>query len=210
MHFRGFVFDSDPAHLMRSLIQVEGEPPAEVWLPLVVREESARSGWAWGGSDDGEGGSAGADEERLHCAWPTRFLRERLGPYALLGDRALDSTGVHHRNVKRIEGQWSAAVPRFFRTIGDHWSLLSSHELTALAATNGQLASTLTVADLDLGASQELASPSLVVGPDGPVFYEWPWRRENRRTYRARLLAATAPLLDLPPDTPVWIVDWHG
>lgn len=212
MHFRGFVFANNPEPLMNSLIHFDGEPAAEVWLPLVVGDDSARSGWTKVEPEDWEREIPYpyTVEDWVHCVWPTTFLRERLGPCALLGDEALDSTGVSHRNVKRIDGEWRAAVPRFFDTIGDHWSFLWSTEHVALVTLTGRKCHTTAVEGLDLQASLDLGTPSLIVGPEGPVFYDVSFGPEDREAYRARVEAAAAPLLGLPPDTRVSVVDWHG
>ena len=212
MHFHGYVFANEPKPLMDSLIHFNGDPPAEVWLPLVVGDNTARSGWTKVEPEDWERElpSPYGVEDWVHCVWPTTFLRERLGPYALLSDEALDSAGVSHRNVKLLDGQWCAAVPRFFDTIGDHWSYLRSTEYAALVTFGGHRSNNLALWELDLDASLDVGAPSLIVGPDGPVFYDVSFRPEDPKAYRARVEAAAAPLLDLPRDTRVSVVDWHG
>ena len=107
MHFHGYVFANDPKPLMDSLIHFNGEPPAEVWLPLVVGDDTGRSGWTKVEPEDWEREIPYPYrvEDWVHCVWSTTFLRERLGPYALLSDEALDSAGVSHRNVRLFDGR---------------------------------------------------------------------------------------------------------
>lgn len=210
MHFMGYVFSNDPDTLMDSLIHRDGHPPGDVWLPLDVAADHSRSGWisvrlgdqqrelAWPSADDW-----------VNCVWPTAFLRERLGPLALMGDEALTATGICRSNVRLIDGEWFAAVPRFLDTIGDYWSFRCD-EHAALVTLRGETTGSTTVRDLDLAASLDHCGPSLVVGPEGPVFYDVSFRPGPPGAYRARVAAAATSLMDLPADTPVWLVDWHG
>jgi hypothetical protein len=211
VHFQGYVFSNEPRILMDSLIHVDGHPPGDVWLPLDVAADGARSGWIAVQPADQQPGTPGpsAVDEWVNCVWPTAFLRKRLGPLALLGAGALTASGVCRRNVRFVDGDWFAAVPRFFGTIGDSWSFQYNAEHGALVTHRGEATWTTTVRELDLAASLDLDAPALVVGPEGPVFYEVSFTPEEPRAYRARLAAAAAPLMDLPPDTCVWLVDWH-
>ncbi len=212
MHFHGYVFANDPEPLMNSLIHFYGEPPAEVWLPLAVDQGSSRSGWITVEAEDWERDIPFpyTVDDWVHCVWPTTFLRDQLGPQALLGDEALDSTGVSHRNVKHMGDQWCAAVPRFFDTIGDHWSYLHPREHAALVTVSGDRSNHVALWELDLDATLDLSHPSLIVGPDGPVFNDVSFGPEDRTSYRARVEAAAAPMLELPRHTRVSLVDWHG
>lgn len=212
MHFRGYVFGDAAESLMNSLIHRDGHPPGDLWLPLDVTSEHARSGWIAVEPEDWqrEIPRPYTVDRSVHCVWPTAFLREQLGPLAMLGDGALSSIGVCRRNVRRMDGNWYAAVPRFFDTIGDHWSIPLADEHSALVTLDGGMAWTTTVGDFDLQASVDLSAPWLVVGPDGPVFYDVSFEPEDPAARRARIIAAAAPLLALPSDTPVILVDWHG
>lgn len=212
MHFHGWVISNDPEPLMDSLIHLYGEPPADVWLPLDIDESYARSGWTKVEPEQWERDAPFpyTVEDWVHCVWPTAFLRERLGPYALLSDQALDSVGVNHRNVKLVDGQWLAAVPRFFDTIGDAWSFVHSTQYATFVSLGGQTSDSTTVGELDLDASLDLGLPCLVVGPEGPVHYDVSFKPVGPEVARARVRSAVAPLLDLPRETRVSAVDWHG
>jgi hypothetical protein len=211
MHFNGIVFADDPRSLMNSLIHENGEPPAEVWLPLDVAGETGRSGWQTIVPDPEEAAYPWpfTVEDWVHCAWPTTFLRERLGPCAILGDEAIHSLGVDHRNVSRQHGQWQAKVPRFFTTIGDHWSMQRLPDRYVLVTTSGRICASTTVGDLALEATLKKAGPCLVVGPDGPVFYDEGFG-PGKEDFESRRLEAAAPLMQLPSETLVSLVDWHG
>lgn len=212
MHFRGYVFSNEPDTLMDSLIHVDGHPPGDVWLPLDVASDRSRSGWIAVAPPDRQLDIPGLSpaDDWVNCVWPTAFLRERLGPLALLGGGALTPRGVCRRNVRCIDGDWFAAVPRFSDTIGDHWSFPLHDEHIALVTHLGEATWTTTVGELDLGASLDAGPPSLIVGPEGPVFYDVSFEPEEPGAYRARVAAAAEPLMDLPPGTRVWLVDWHG
>lgn len=212
MHFNGIVIADDPATLMNSLIHPYGNPPAEVELPLDVVGETARSGWqaVIPLPEEASWPMPYTVEDWVHCVWPTAFLRERLGPCAILDEStAVNGRGVDHTHVSQRNGQWYALVPRFFDTIGDHWSLQRNWDRYALVTTSGDVCASTTVGELDLEATLAKAAPWLIVGPDGPVFYDRRFRISKEETDETRLQSAT-PLMDLPAKTLVSLVDWHG
>lgn len=211
MHFNGIVMAADPTPLMTSLIHEYGYPPADVWLPLDVTGPAARSGWqtVTPYPEDAARPWPFKEENWVHCAWPTSFLREQLGPCAILNDAAINQRGVEHFNVQQRGGRWCAQVPRFFDTIGDHWSLQTHPDRYALVTTSGRICSSTTVGELDLAATLVKAGPCLIVGPDGPVFYDEGFG-PGKEDFADRRMKAAAPLMDLPPDRLVSLVDWHG
>lgn len=141
--------------------------------------------------------------------WPTAVLRGLLGPCALLREGETDSTGVARRHIAEIDGQWYAGVPRFFHTVGDHWSRLIQADRLALVTTSGQEVPTTTVADMDLEASLKLGGPSLIVGSEGPVYHDTSWGLIDEDGSIARRRAATEVLMTLPGETPVTAIDFH-
>jgi hypothetical protein len=213
MHFNGWVFGHEVDQLMNSLTHRDGDSPAEVWLPIedagaIAHDELGwRSGWAlihaWENDPRAE-----PVEEWAEFYWPTTFLRERLGPHALLPDAPLGWAAVARRNIRRIDGAWHAAVPRFYRTVCDYWSPLRARTREALVTTSGGQRHKSTVAQIDLEASLELGGPSLIVGPEGPVFYDVSFRDDPTTPSRRR--SAAEGLMRLPGDTPVTGVDFHG
>ncbi len=211
MHCQAIVFGDHPERLMDSLIQTSGQMPADVSVPLEVTDSSGRSGWHTvnDGHRQFSAQSAYGYGNWVHCAWPTSFLREQLGPCAILNDAAINQRGVEHFNVQQRGGRWCAQVPRFFDTIGDHWSLQTHPDRYALVTTSGRICSYTTVGELDLAATLVKAGPCLIVGPDGPVFYDEGFG-PGKEDFADRRMKAAAPLMDLPPDTLVSLVDWHG
>lgn len=211
MHFNGIVIADDPKSLMNSLIHHNGNPPAEVWLPLDVTHETGQSGWQTiiPYPDEAAYPWPYAVRDWVHCVWPTAFLREQLGPYALLADAAIDSAGVDQQNIEKRDGRWYAQVPRFFDTIGDYWSMQRLPERYALVTISGRVCASTTLGDLDLEATLNEAGPCLIVGPEGPVFYDEGFG-PGKEDFEQRRALAAAPLMQLPPETPVSLVDWHG
>ena len=204
MHFTGFVAADEPAKLMRSLIHQDGDSPAEVWVPLDVAGPG-RCGW----QQVSEADSRYPEEDWVHCAWPTPFLRKTLGPYAILGDEGIATRGVSREFVKRRNGVWQAKIPRFFDTIGDHWSIERRDDRFGLVTKSGSVGGIVMIEDLDLERSLEKAGPCLLVGPQGPLFYDEGFRSSRESFLRRRREAAQA-FLDLPSDMCVLQVDWHG
>lgn len=117
--------------------------------------------------------------------------------------------GVARKHVVEIDGQWYAAVPRFFHTVGDHWSRIIASDRPALVTISGQEVATTTVADMDLDASFKVGGPSLVVGPEGPVYHDTSWGSGDKEDSIARRRAVTEVLMTLPGDTPVTAIDFH-
>ena len=205
MHCQGLVFSDDPQRLMNSLIQTESRPPADVWTPLEIDDADGRSGWHT--VPDGcrlqkhpyDYGQA------VHCVWPTAFLRDHLGPHALLPDTALSSREVPRNHVQRRDGQWWAQVPRFFETVGVIWSPKRESQWQGHHSTDA--AEGATVGSLDLLYNLETHDPNLIVGPTGPVFHQSPGT-DGDDVVRRRLEAASL-LMKLPSSTPVTLVNWH-
>ena len=208
MHCHALVFGDQPKRLMDSLIQTSGLLPADVSVPLELAEADSCSGWHVVNHDHRQliDLSTYGYGNWVHCVWPTAFLREHLGPHALLSDGALSSVEIPRNHVRKHDGQWWAEVPRFFRAIGVRWSAV--HDSSQWQsdgdedAANGATASTL-----DLEYNLNTHDPNLVVGPTGPVFYQEPGT--PGRDVTQRRLEATLPLLELPPSTPVALVNWH-
>lgn len=205
MHFQGLVFSDDPTPLMNSLIQTSSQPPADTSIPLSASGEHARSGWHAIASEHRQDPTTEYGFGRfVRCVWPTEWLREQLGPYALLPDSALASCEIS--GVQKKGGQWWARIPRFFTTIGVFWSMTyqsppwQSHGLF-------DAADEAAVGSLDLGFSLTAHEPNLIVGPHGPVFYEGPKKVSAEGAFRR--FEAARPLMDLPPSTRVTLVSWH-
>jgi len=208
MHCQAIVFGDHPERLMDSLIQTSGQMPADVSVPLEVTDSSGRSGWHTVNDDHRQfsAQSAYGYGNWVHCAWPTAFLRDHLGPYALLPDEALSGLEVPRNHVHKQEGQWWAQIPRFFRTVGVVWSTVYGSSRWQ-GHSSDDVADGATVASLDLEYNLATHDPNLIVGPTGPVFYQDP-EAEGRNVARRRFEAAL-PLMGLPPSTPVTLVNWH-
>jgi len=208
MHCQALVFGDHPDRLMDSLIQTSGHMPADVSVPLEVAEGSGRSGWHTVNAEHLQLVEPPAFEygRWVHCVWPTAFLREHLGPHALLSDGALSSLEVPRNNVGKHDGQWWAQVPRFFRTIGVRWSTVHGSSRWQ-GDGNEDAANGATVASLDLEYNLATHDPNLIVGPTGPVFYHDPDTQGHDVAHRR--LEAALPLMELPPSTPVTLVSWH-
>jgi hypothetical protein len=69
---------------------------------------------------------------------------------------------------------------------------------------------TTTVADMDLEASLTLGGPSLIVGPEGPVYHDTSWDPIDSDSSITRRRAVTEVLMTLPGDTPVTAIDFHS
>jgi hypothetical protein len=157
---------------MNSLIQTSSQPPADTSIPLSASGEHARSGWHAIASEHRQDPTTEYGFGRfVRCVWPTEWLREQLGPYALLPDSALASCEIS--GVQKKGGQWWARIPRFFTTIGVFWSMTYQ---SPLWQSHGlfDAADEAAVGSLDLGFSLTAHEPNLIVGPLGPVFYEGP------------------------------------
>lgn len=205
MHCQALVFGDQPNRLMDSLIRTSSRMPDDVSVPLEVSDTKGHSGWHIVNSDQLQFGGSGYGSW-VHCVWPTDFLRDHLGPHALLSDGALSGLEVPRHQVQKCDGLWWAHVPRFFRTIGVRWSIVNGSSrwqgIGDMDAANGA-----TVATLDLEHNLATHDPNLVVGPTGPVFYQEP--DTPGRDVAQRRLDATLPLMGLPRSTPVTLVNWH-
>lgn len=208
MHCQGIVFGDQPEILMDSLMQGSSLPPADVWTPLDVTGADGRSGWhnvsdQYRQDREARGYSYGT---AVLCVWPTSFLREHLGPYALLSDGALSSREVPRNLVQKKDGQWRAHLPRFFQTVGVKWCREhTSSRWQGRSSTDA--AEGATVGSLDLEYNLMTHDPNLIVGPRGPVFYQAP-DSDGHHVVRRRLDAALH-LMELPGATPVTLVSWH-
>ncbi len=209
MHCQAIVFGDHPERLMDSLIRTSGQIPADVSVPLEVTDSGDRSGWHTVNHDhlhliDRYAFGYG---NWVHCVWPTAFLRDHLGPHALLPDQALSGLEVPRNQVHKQEGQWWARVPRFFRTVGVRWSTVYGSSRWQ-GHSGADAADGATVATLELEYNLTTHDPNLIVGPTGPVFYQDP-DAEGHHVVQRRL-EATLPLMELPPSTPVTLVSWHN
>lgn len=215
MHYNGWVFGPEVDQLMESLTHPFGHTRPEVMVPMEIVSDEAvelpmwRSGWALVHPDPSVPIWCPDEEDFLTIVWPTAVLRDLLGPCALLRAGETDSTGVARRHIAEIDGQWYAGVPRFFHTVGDYWSRLIQADRLALVTTSGQEVPATTVADMDLEASFKLGGPSLIVGPEGPVYHDISWGRIDKDGSIARRRAATDVLMTLPGETPVTAIDFH-
>lgn len=208
MHCQAIVFGDHPERLMGSLIRTSGQMPADVRVPLEVDDAHGRSGWHIVSADQRQLIEEAAFEygSWVHCVWPTAFLRDHLGPHALLSDGALSSLEVPRRHMQKQAGQWWVQVPRFFRTVGVRWSAV--HDSSRWQGYGTQdAADGATTSSLDLEYNLATHDPNLVVGPTGPVFYQDP--QVEGRDVAQRRFEATLPLMELPPSTPVTLVNWH-
>lgn len=203
MTFNAFLFGDDWHKTLDPLVQTGDEAPAHIWVPLDVEHASGRSGWHTVRRELSY--LRYADKSDVHCAWPTVFLRWYLGPHALLPDSAVSALDVARSRVKRREGVWHARVPRFFQTIGSDW-LTPGHWHNGKRSADAGEGSC--VRRVDLEASLQAHDPVLIVGPQGPCFYE-PRRTEG---FESRRWAAIVPLMQLPPRTGVQLVVFreHG
>jgi hypothetical protein len=208
MHCQAIVFGDHPERLMNSLIGTPDRTPADVRVPLQVDHADGRSGWHTVNADNRQldEPSGYAYGGWVHCVWPTAFLRDHLGPHALLDDQALSSLELPRHHVQKAEGQWWARVPRFFRTVGAHWSTVPGSSRWQGDGSDDAVDGA-TVGSLDLQHNLMSHDPNLVVGPTGPVFYQRP--DGGGRDVVQRRLEAALPLMDLPPQTPVTLVSWH-
>ncbi len=204
MHCHGLVFSDDPDRLMNSLIANDRRNPADVWTPMEVETSDGRSGWHTLPSQYRIGDSSGYGQA-VHCVWPTVFLREHLGPHALLPDSALSLREVPRGDVTRRGGEWFAKLPRFFETIGVHWS--ATHESQWQGHQFADAARGATVGSLDLDYNLKTHDPNLLVGPNGPVFFQAPGSSDLDVVRRRR--EAASLLMRLPKSTPVTLVSWH-
>jgi hypothetical protein len=215
VHYNGWVFGHEVDRLMDSLTHPFGYSQPEVMIPMeIISDESVelpmwRSGWALVHPDPSVPIWSPDEEDFLTITWPTPVLRDLLGPCALLGKGHTESAGVARKHVVEIDGQWYAAVPRFFHTVGDHWSRIIASDRPALVTISGQEVATTTVADMDLNASFKVGGPSLVVGPEGPVYHDTSWGSGDKEDSIARRRAVTEVLMTLPGDTPVTAIDFH-
>ena len=207
MHCQAIVFGENPARLMESLIRT-AQGLDHVSVPLDVADAGGRSGWHIIGSEHRQlpDQSAYGYGNWVHCVWPTAFLREHLGPHALLSDEMLTALEVPRDQVQKKDGQWWAKVPRYFRTIGVQWSIVYRSSRWQGHGSR-DAADGATVSSLDLEHNLTAHDPNLIVGPTGPVFYQDP-EVEGRNVVRRRL-EATLPLMRLPPSTPVNLATWH-
>ena len=172
---RAIVFGDQPKQLMDSLIQKSGTMPADVSVPLEVEDTGGRSGWHTVNDDHRQLGEPPAFGygSWVHCVWPTAFLRDHLGPHALLSDEALSRLEVPCNHVHKREGQYWAQVPRFFRTVGVRWSTVYGSSRWQGHSSN-DAGDGATVSSLDLEYNLATHDPNLIVGPTGPVFYQDP------------------------------------
>lgn len=205
MHCQALVFGDQPNRLMDSLTSTSSRMPADVSVPLELSDGRNRSGWHTVSSRhlQFEGSGYG---NWVHCAWPTHFLREHLGPHALLSDGALSGLEVPRHHLQKADGLWWAQVPRFFRTIGVRWSIVNGASRWQ-GIGDSDAANGATVATLDLEHNLATHDPNLVVGPMGPVFFQRP--DAPGRDVAQRRWEATLPLMGLPGSTPVTLVNWH-
>jgi hypothetical protein len=207
MHFRGLVFSDHVLPMMNSLIHADGYGRQEVWLPLDTTsvasqgEPAARSGWAI--TKTGENLEVDVDDDWAMITWPAEFVRGRFGAHAILPPGALASANVSLSSLRVIDGTWHAGVPRYFGTIGDHWSVMGAWQGKGLIDRNGEVVDVCCVRELDFEATLAASHASLLVGPEGPVYYEW-GRKDD-----AQKRAAVEELMLLPAETSVWLVDWH-
>ena len=196
MNLDGFVFGPEDRRMLASLTHSEGVP-ADVWVPLDVHHASGRSGWHVVPRHPSPF-AAFEDKSDVHCVWPTPFLRWYLGRHALLPDAALCGRDVTRRYVKKREGIWQAKIPRFFTTVAEvWWSDFGFH-----SSLSTDVAERTQVGRIDLVANLAKYNPLLIVGPNGPVFYE-PGAEED---FTSRRRAAIEPLMRLPPRTPVRLI----
>lgn len=208
MHCQALVFGENHETLMDSLMQTGARPPADVRIPLEVTTPSGHSGWHTLNDQYKQfpRGSVYEYGSWVHCVWPTDFLRDHLGPHALLDEGALSGCEVSRSAVQKQDGAFWAKVPRFFRTIGVHWSVTR-------AASRWQGHNTKDAADgarvgtLDLEHNLVTHDPNLIVGPTGPVFYQAP--QVEAHDFVQRRLEAAQRLMKLPLLTPVTLVTWH-
>ena len=208
MHCQAIVFGDQPKQLMDSLIQKSGTMPADVSVPLEVEDTGGRSGWHTVNDDHRQLGEPPAFGygSWVHCVWPTAFLRDHLGPHALLSDEALSRLEVPRNHVHKREGQYWAQVPRFFRTVGVRWSTVYGSSRWQGHSSN-DAGDGATVSSLDLEYNLATHDPNLIVGPTGPVFYQDPDGQGHNVAQRR--FEATLPLMELPASTPVTLVNWH-
>ena len=216
MHYNGWVFGPKVDELMDSLTHPFGHSRPEVMVPMEIVSDKAvelpmwRSGWALVKPDPSVPIWCPDEHEFLTIVWPAAVLRDLLGPCALLNEGETDSTGVLRHHICEVEGQWYAGVPRFFHTVGDYWSRLRHPDRLALVTTSGEEVPATTVAEMDLEASLTLGGPSLIVGPEGPVYYDTNWDPIDSDDRIAHLRAVTEVLMTLPGETPVTAIDFHG
>lgn len=166
MHFEGLVFSHHPQNLMDSLIQTSGQRLAEVRIPLDLSDDHSRSGW-YNISDEHrlEPSHSYWHDSLTRSVWPTEFLRENLGPHALLPESALASLEISRRDIEKKDGQWWAQIPRFFQTIGVFWSMTYRSPRWQEYGWYDQPDST-TVSGFDLDSHLDAAAVNLIVGPD--------------------------------------------
>jgi hypothetical protein len=208
MHCQAIVFGDHPERLMDSLVATSGQMPADVSVPLERADADRRSGWHTINQDHRQlvDPSAYGYGSWVHCVWPTAFLRDHLGPYALLSDVALSALEVPRHHVHKKDGQWWVHVPRFFRTVGVRWSTVYGSSRWQ-GHSDDDAANGATVSSLDLEYNLATHDPNLIVGPTGPVFHQDPGTEGHNVAQRR--LEATLPLMELPPGTPVTLVGWH-
>lgn len=208
MHCQALVFGDQPERLMDSLTQTSGQMPSDVSVPLDVSDASGRSGWHTVNHDHRQFAdpSTYGFGTWITCVWPTAFLRDHLGPHALLCDEALTSLELPRDHVRRKDGQWWAQVPRFFRTVGVRWSTVYGSSRWQ-GHSDADAANGATVSSLDLEYNLATHDPNLIVGPTGPVFYQDPTAEGHNVAQRR--LEATRALMGLPPSTPVTLINWH-
>lgn len=205
MHFTGLVFGPNPQELMDALIQTPDSPTVRV--PLLAADERARSGWHSITSQytqDPHGHGYYSSGSR--CVWPTAFLRKHLGPCALLSDTSLTTAELASHDISKKDGEWWAQVPRFFSNIGVFWMFA----YRSPRWSHGEYYTEpddATVSGIDLPYVLAEHDPNLIVGPDGPVFFEGP--QKISADSAPRRLATLEPLMKLPPSTSVNLVFWH-
>ena len=214
VHYNGWVFGHEVDRLMDSLTHPFGYSQPEVMIPMeIISDESVelpmwRSGWALVHPDPSVPIWSPDEQDFLTITWPTAVLRDLLGR-ALLGKGHTESAGVARKHVVEIDGQWYAAVPRFFRhrrrPLVAHHRIRSSgpgHHLRPRGRNDDRGR---------YGPRREfqVGGPSLIVGPEGPVYHDISWGFGDKEDSIARRRAVTEVLMTLPGDTPVTAIDFH-
>jgi hypothetical protein len=105
--------------------------------------------------------------------------------------------------LRKLEGLWHVSVPRFFQTVGDHWSFRQQDEWMTFITRDGNQTGRTCIEDLDVEASLAQFKPSLIVGPEGPLFFD------ALSEDAGDVSAAAHALMTLPGGTPVHAVDFH-
>ncbi|MBK6764724.1 MAG: hypothetical protein IPG68_16310 [Micrococcales bacterium] len=167
-------------------------------VPLEVTDSGDRSGWHTVNHDhlhliDRYAFGYG---NWVHCVWPTAFLRDHLGPHALLPDQALSGLEVPRNQVHKQEGQWWARVPRFFRTVGVRWSTVYGSSRWQ-GHSGADAADGATVATSNWNTTSRPTTPTSSSDRPALVFYQDP-DAEGHHVVQRRL-EATLPSWNCHP-----------